>query len=59
VARSVDRLGVGLHRICATLSNHDVGPTALLGARSAVHGVEFLELILRRWNCTGGHAVPP
>jgi hypothetical protein len=29
-----------------TLSNHDVGPTVLLGVRSAVHGVEFLNVDL-------------
>jgi hypothetical protein len=31
-----------VHRIIVTLSNHDVGPTVLLGRRSAVHGVQFL-----------------
>jgi diacylglycerol O-acyltransferase len=44
--RSAHRLRVGLHRTIVTLSNHDVGPTALLGIRSAAHGVEFLDVDL-------------
>ena len=42
--RKRGRFGVGLHRILVTLGNHDVGPTALLGTRSVVHGVQFLDV---------------
>jgi diacylglycerol O-acyltransferase len=44
--RSLHRFRVGVHRTILALSNHDVGPTALLGIRSAVHGVEFVQVDL-------------
>ncbi|PNI09119.1 acyltransferase [Arthrobacter sp. AFG7.2] len=42
VRRTLRRLGTGLRRIRKTLWGHGVGRTALLGERSAHHGVAFL-----------------
>ena len=40
------RIAVGIQRTLVTLINHSVPPTALLGPRSALHGVRFLDVDL-------------
>ena len=44
LAQRSQRIAVGLRRTLVTLINHGVGQTALLGPRSVVHGVSFLDV---------------
>jgi diacylglycerol O-acyltransferase len=44
LAQKSQRIAVGLQRTLVTLINHGVGQTSLLGPRSALHGVRFLDV---------------
>ncbi|MFK4806253.1 wax ester/triacylglycerol synthase domain-containing protein [Microbacterium sp. ZW CA_36] len=44
LAQRSQRMAVGLQRTLVTVINHGVGQTALLGPRSALHGVRFLDV---------------